>query len=46
MGELLSEIMAAVNEPVFDFNLDETQTRLRTWIDAHLYTVLLARQAG
>lgn len=46
VGELLHEIMTAVNDPVFAFDLDDTQTRIRTWIDANLYTVLLARERG
>lgn len=43
VGELLHEIMAAVNEKAFGFHHADTVTRARSWINDGLYTVLLAR---
>jgi GNAT superfamily N-acetyltransferase len=42
VGELLHEIMAAVEEKAFGFHQDETTARTRTWIKEGKYTVLLA----
>ena len=43
VGELLHDIMAAVNEKVFGFDHAETEYRARSWMKQGLYTVLLAR---
>jgi GNAT superfamily N-acetyltransferase len=43
VGELLHDIMAAVNEKVFGFDHDDTVGRVRAWMKKGLYTVLLAR---
>lgn len=44
VGELLHEIMAAVNEKAFDFHYTETEARAGTWLRDGLYVVLLARE--
>lgn len=43
VGELLHDIMAAVNNKVFGFDHAETVDRARAWMKEGLYTVLLAR---
>lgn len=45
VGELLHEIMAAVQDKVFRFHQAETVGRARSWIEAGTYTVLIARAA-
>lgn len=42
VGELLHEIMAAIQEPAFGVNRDETESRARTWIADGRYVVFLA----
>ena len=42
VGELLHEIMAAVNDKVFAFHHDDTVARANSWMKDCLYTVLLA----
>ncbi|MEK6762840.1 MAG: GNAT family N-acetyltransferase [Nitrospirota bacterium] len=42
VGELLHEIMAAVNDKVFAFHHDDTVARANSWMKDGLYTVLLA----
>lgn len=42
VGELLHDIMAAVNDKVFGFDHADTVDRARAWIKKDLYTVLLA----
>jgi GNAT superfamily N-acetyltransferase len=42
VGELLQEIMVAVNDTVFVFHHDDTVVRARSWLNGGLYTVLLA----
>jgi GNAT superfamily N-acetyltransferase len=42
-GELLDEIMNAINIQAFNFNLDETVLRLRDFIDQEKYFVFIAR---
>lgn len=44
VGELLRDIMAAVNDKVFGFHHDDPVERARTWMKAGLYIVLLAQQ--
>lgn len=46
VGELLREIMAAVNDTVFGFHHDDTVVRARSWMKEGLYTVLLAHEGG
>lgn len=46
VGELLHEIMAALNDKVFDFHHDDTVVRARSRMKDGLYTVLLAREGG
>jgi GNAT superfamily N-acetyltransferase len=43
VGELLHDIMAAVNDKVFGFNHADTVGRARAWMKEGLYTVLLAQ---
>jgi len=42
VGELLHDIMAAVNDKSFGFHHADTVDRARAWIKKGLYTVLLA----
>ena len=42
VGELLHEIMVAVNDKVFVFHHGDTAARARSWLKDGLYTVLLA----
>ena len=42
VGELLQEIMAAIETKAFEFPLAETETRARAWLADGSYTVLLA----
>lgn len=42
VGELLHDIMAAVQEKAFGFDHTDTVLRARTWMKDGLYTVLLA----
>jgi len=42
VGELLHEIMAAIDSKVFRFDPKETETRARAWMGDRLYTVLVA----
>ncbi len=44
VGELLHEIMAALNEQAFGFHHEDTVIRARSWLKDGLYTVLLARE--
>lgn len=46
VGELLHEIMAAINDAVFRFDREETVTRARAWIHDGSYTVLLVHCDG
>ncbi len=43
VGELLNEIMNAVGESVFNFNVDETTDRLRDFLSREKYFVFVAR---
>ncbi len=43
VGELLHEIMAAVNDQAFGFDHAETMDRARSWMKQGLYTVVLAQ---
>lgn len=43
VGELLHDIMAAVNDKVFGFDHTKTVDRARSWMTQGRYTVLLAR---
>ncbi|WP_455243875.1 N-acetyltransferase family protein [Petrachloros mirabilis] len=42
VGELLHEIMAAIQIPVFSFNREETEVRASQWLTDGSYVVLLA----
>jgi GNAT superfamily N-acetyltransferase len=44
VGELLREIMSATAATSFRFSQPATEDRLRGWLDAGAYTVLLAEQ--
>ena len=44
-GELLTEIMAAIGEQAFQFDVAATTTRLNQWLTEGCYKVLLARDA-
>jgi len=46
VGELLHEIMAAVQEKAFGFHHADTVARAHAWMKDGLYTVLLARAAA
>jgi GNAT superfamily N-acetyltransferase len=46
VGELLREIMAAVDDKVFNFHYAETEARASSWLRDGLYSVLLARERG
>jgi GNAT superfamily N-acetyltransferase len=46
VGELLHEIMAAVNDKVFTFDHHEAEARARAWLSDGSYLVLLARDGG
>lgn len=46
VGELLHEIMTAVDEKAFGFHQDETAARARVWMKDGTYTVLLARDGA
>ena len=46
VGELLQEIMAAVQDKVFDFHHDNTVARACSWMKGGLYTVLLAYEGS
>ncbi len=43
VGELLHEIMAAIGEPVFGFDHNQTAARARAWLTEGRYRVLIAR---
>jgi GNAT superfamily N-acetyltransferase len=43
VGELLQEIMSAVNEKAFNFHHHDTVARARVWLSDGSYLVLLAR---
>lgn len=45
-GELLSEIMEAINVQAFNFNLAETTVRLQDFIKGEKYFVFIARDAS
>ncbi|MCK9530808.1 MAG: GNAT family N-acetyltransferase [Gammaproteobacteria bacterium] len=45
VGELLGEIMNAIGVQAFNFDLDETTTRLRDFLDQEKYFVFVARDA-
>lgn len=42
VGELLHEIMAAIQSPVFSFNREDTEVRASQWLTDGSYVVLLA----
>ena len=42
VGELLAEIMEAINEKAFNYNAQETETRARDLIEKNVYWVFLA----
>jgi GNAT superfamily N-acetyltransferase len=42
VGELLQEIMTAIDSKVFSFDRGGTETRLRTWLGQGTYRVFLA----
>lgn len=44
VGELLHEIMAAIETKAFEFSLADTETRARAWLTDGSYTVFLARE--
>jgi GNAT superfamily N-acetyltransferase len=46
VGELLHEIMAAVNEKTFNFDCQDTEARARAWLADGSYLVLLAKADG
>lgn len=46
VGELLAEIMSAIGEQAFNFNLDETTDRLADFITHEKYFVFIARDAS
>jgi GNAT superfamily N-acetyltransferase len=46
VGELLHEIMAAIDSKVFGFDPAETEARARAWMTDRLYTVLVAHKDG
>jgi ribosomal protein S18 acetylase RimI-like enzyme len=46
VGELLNEIMIALGERVFGFDLDDTVTRLDEFITQGRYVVFVARDGG
>lgn len=46
VGELLHEIMAAVNEKAFNFHHHDTEARARAWLADGSYLVLLAKAEG
>jgi GNAT superfamily N-acetyltransferase len=43
VGELLAEIMNAINVQAFDFDLEETTARLKDFLDREKYFVFVAR---
>ena len=45
VGDLLREIMAAIETRAFEFSLTETEARARRWLTDGTYTVLLAYHA-
>ena len=46
VGELLNEIIAAIDSKVFGFDPAETEARARAWMADRLYTVLLVHTDG
>jgi GNAT superfamily N-acetyltransferase len=46
VGELLSEIMAAIQTPAFHFDLAETTARLAEFLDREKYFVFVAHDAA
>lgn len=46
VGELLREIMTAINDKAFNFHQAETEARASAWLRDGLYSVLLARDGG
>ena len=46
VGELLHEIMAAVNDKAFNFHYQDTEARARAWLADGSYLVLLAKAEG
>ena len=46
VGELLREIMAAINEQTFNFHQADTEARAAAWLREGLYSVLVARDGG
>ena len=46
VGELLDEIMSATDTRAFNFDLEETASRLKGFIEQGRYFVLVARDAG
>jgi GNAT superfamily N-acetyltransferase len=45
VGELLEEIMAAIGDRAFDFDLEETERRLRDFLRRERYFAFVARDA-
>ena len=46
VGELLTEIINAIGVQAFNFDLDETMTRLKDFLDREEYFVFVARYSG
>lgn len=46
VGELLREIMAAINDKAFNFHQADTEARAAAWLRDGLYSVLVARDGG
>lgn len=46
VGELLREIMAAINEQTFNFHQADTEARAAAWLRDGLYSVLVAHDGG
>lgn len=46
VGELLHEIMAAINDKAFNFQQADTEARAAAWMWDRLYSVLLAHDGG
>ena len=44
VGDLLREIMAAIETRAFEFSLTDTEIRARGWVTDGSYTVLLAHE--
>lgn len=46
VGELLREIMAAINDKAFNFHQADTEARAAAWLRDGLYSVLVARDGS